>query len=67
MLEKMDSASSKKVRDTLKSSFSGDAKVKRVRLQTFGGELEALRIVESESISDYFSRVLTIVNQMKSN
>ncbi|XP_074364522.1 uncharacterized protein LOC141705498 [Apium graveolens] len=68
MLQKVTSAiTSKKVWDTLKSSFSGDIKVKRVRLQTLRGEFEALRMKESESISYYFSRVLTVVNQMKSN
>ncbi|XP_074352499.1 uncharacterized protein LOC141691632 [Apium graveolens] len=66
MLQKVVSATtSKKVWDTLKSSFSGDAKVKRVRIQTLRGEFEALRMKESELISDYFSRVLTVVNQMK--
>ncbi|XP_074352132.1 uncharacterized protein LOC141691297 [Apium graveolens] len=68
MLQKVASATtSKKVLDILNSSFSGDAKVKRVQLQTLNVEFEALRMEESESISDYFSRVLTIVNQMKSN
>ena len=56
---------SKKVWDTLKSSFSGDAKVNRVRLQTLHDEFEALRMKESELISDRFSRVLTVVNEMK--
>ncbi|XP_074327722.1 uncharacterized protein LOC141665635 [Apium graveolens] len=68
ILQKVASATtSKKVWDILNSSFRGDAKMKSVRLQTLRGEFGALRMKESESISDYFSRVLTIVNQMKSN
>ncbi|XP_074362912.1 uncharacterized protein LOC141703233 [Apium graveolens] len=68
MLQKVASATtSKKVWDLLNSPFSGDAKVKRVCLQTLHDEFEALRMKESESISDYFSRLLTIVYQMKSN
>ncbi|KAK2967482.1 hypothetical protein RJ640_028822 [Escallonia rubra] len=58
---------SKESWEILQNSHKGVDKVKKVRLHIIRGEFGALHMKESESISDYFTRVLVEVNQMKKN
>ena len=42
-------------------------RVKHVRLQTLCGELESMKMKESESVSDHITHVQTVVNQLNRN
>ena len=51
--------------DKLKSLYGGDEKLKKVKLQTLRKQYEMTQMKEEESISAYFSRIVTLTNQMK--
>ena len=66
--EKISSATSaKEAWEKLQVSYKGEDKVKKVRLQTLRREFDSLYMMEIESVSDYFSKVLAISNQIKRN
>ncbi|XP_050875781.1 uncharacterized protein LOC127079444 [Lathyrus oleraceus] len=66
--EKISNATTtKEAWDKHQTCNKGVEQVKKICLQTLRGDFEGLFMEESESISDYFSRVLVEVNQLKRN
>ncbi|GAU47674.1 hypothetical protein TSUD_380280 [Trifolium subterraneum] len=66
MFEKIAYATiSKDAWDILQKSYGGDAKVKKVKLQALKRQFELLEMKSDEVIADYFTRVVTLTNQMK--
>ncbi|XP_048228917.1 uncharacterized protein LOC125369794 [Ricinus communis] len=51
----------------LATSYKGDDKIKRVRLQTLRHQYELLQMESNEEINTYVNRVLTLANDMKTN
>ena len=53
--------------DTLQNSYQSTSKVKLVRLQMLRRDFENLQMSNSETINDFFTCALNIVNQIKSH
>jgi hypothetical protein len=51
--------------EKLISSYEGNEKVKKTKLQTYRVQFELLRMKEDETIGKYFLRVEELVNAMK--
>jgi hypothetical protein len=61
----MGATRAKKAWAILQEEFQGDKKVRVIKLQTFKRDFENMRMKENESVKDYSTRFLELVNQMK--
>jgi hypothetical protein len=57
----------KDIWDAMKRKYQGSTKVKRAQLQALRREFEILTMKESETVDEYFSRTLAIVNRMSAH
>ena len=60
----MSAKTSKEAWESLKKQFQGYDKVISVKLQSLWKEFDNLQMKESETVSDFFSRVSTITHQI---
>ena len=56
---------SKQIWDSMMKKFGGSARVKRSHLQALRKEFEILEMKTREGVSEYFSRVLSVANKMR--
>jgi hypothetical protein len=55
----------KHIWDSMKKKYQGTTRAKRQQLQALCSEFKLLRMKSGESITDYFSRTMAIVNKMR--
>ncbi|XP_027190496.1 uncharacterized protein [Cicer arietinum] len=60
-------STSKEAWDILVKYYMGDEKTKKIKLQMLRRKYELLQMEDNENVNDYFNRVQTITNQMKTN
>ncbi|GKV28920.1 hypothetical protein SLEP1_g37906 [Rubroshorea leprosula] len=58
---------SKQIWDSMKKKYQGTTKTKRQQLQALRSEFEILRMKEGETVTDYFSRTMAIVNKLRTH
>ncbi|KAM7520343.1 hypothetical protein LguiB_019305 [Lonicera macranthoides] len=58
---------SKHIWDSMKKKFQGTTKAKRQQLQALRTEFETLRMKSGETVNDFFSRTMAIINKMRIN
>jgi hypothetical protein len=61
----MGATRAKEAWNILQEEFQGDKKVRAFKLQTLRRDFENMRMKENESVKDYSTRFLELVNQMK--
>ncbi|XP_076893096.1 uncharacterized protein LOC143545022 [Bidens hawaiensis] len=55
----------KQIWEAMKNKYQGNIRVKKAHLQRLRREFEILEMKESESVTDYFGRVMTTANEMR--
>lgn len=63
----LDRRTSKSVWDSLKRKFGGNDRVKKSLLNSLRRDFEVLEMKDTETITEYFARVMTVANNMRSN
>lgn len=63
----LDMSTSKIIWESMKKKFGGNDWVKKSLLQKLRRDFEILEMKESETVEEYFTRVLGVTNQMRSN
>ncbi|GKU93862.1 hypothetical protein SLEP1_g7421 [Rubroshorea leprosula] len=57
----------KQIWDSMKKKYQGTTKTKRQQLQALCSEFEILQMKKGETVTDYFSRTMAIVNKLRAH
>ncbi|RDX88118.1 hypothetical protein CR513_30328, partial [Mucuna pruriens] len=63
----LDKSASKIAWDSLKRKFGGNDRVKKSMLNALRQEFEVLEMIDIETITEYFARVMAVANKIRSN